>query len=91
MCPTRLREEAVEAPRCAIWWHLCILFGLVGSGLGILGVGWLYNANLGRNSEKRIEVMEYQLLERTKTLDAIQGDVKELLRRSGRVGTGDKG
>lgn len=91
MCPTRIREEAVETPRCAIWWHLCILFGLIGGALAILGGGWLYNANLGRINEKRVEVIEYQLMERTKALEIIQGDVKELLRRSSRADAGGRG
>jgi hypothetical protein len=91
MCPTRHSEEAVETPHCAIWWHLCILFGLIGGALAVLGGGWLYNANLGRTNEKRMEVMEYQMQERTKSLEVIQGDVKELLRRSSRSSTGEKG
>jgi hypothetical protein len=91
MCPTRHSEEAVETPRCAIWWHLCILFGLIGSSMGVLGLGWLYNANLGRNNEKKVEVIESQMQERTRALEIIQGDVKELLRRSSRADVGDRG
>jgi len=95
MCsrPTTAHEEAVDTPRCSIWWHLMIVFGLIGACLLGLGGGWLYNANLGRNNEKRVEVMEYQLLERTKALDEIKGDVKELLRRNNtnRVSSVDAG
>lgn len=78
-------EEAVDAMPCQIRWHLCFVFGLIGAGMLLLGSGWLYNANLGRTNEKRIEVMENQLLERTKALDEIKGDIKELLRRNTRV------
>lgn len=88
MCAARqptTHEEAVGTPRCSIWWHLVIVFGLIGLGLAGLGGGWLYNANLGRTNEKRIEVMEYQLLERTKALEEIKGDIKELLRRNTRI------
>lgn len=91
---TTRQEEAVETPRCSIWWHLVVIFGLIGSALLALASGWLYNANLGRTNEKRVEVMEYQLMERTKALDEIKGDVKEILRRSNtRISsnTGDNG
>ena len=96
MCPSRqitTREDPVDSPRCNIWWHLMIVFGLIGLSLLGLGGGWLYNANLGRNNEKRVEVMEYQLLERTRALDEIKGDVKELLRRNNtnRVSSVDAG
>ena len=101
MCPNRTptsHEEPIEssAPRCAIWWHLCVVFGLIAVALLGLGGGWLYNANLGRENRESVKVIESQMLERTKALEEIRGDLKELLRRSGsRVSTtdrdGDKG
>ena len=75
-------EEAVEAPRCSIWWHLVIVFGLIGAALVGLGSGWLYNANLGRCNESEIRVMQMKQANQDRDIDEIKADLKELLRRT---------
>jgi len=59
-----------------------ILWLLVGAALAALGSGWLYNARTIAESSGDIKVMRSEGNERTRDIEEIKADVKELLRRT---------
>ena len=59
-----------------------ILWVLVGVALAALGSGWLYNARSVADISGDIKVLRSEGAERSKDIDEIKADVKELLRRT---------